>query len=134
MPTEPGPELDAAVDERFFGQRWVCHPKVCINGTWYEVPTWLWEGADPADPTKGICAGNLPPPRSSDISAAWEVVEKLLDTSGDDEWICVRIENDGPEWECTIFDDPLCIIGDARAPSAPHAICLAALETVKEEP
>lgn len=63
---------------------------------------------------------------STDISAAWEVLARLLER---DYWQA-RLENDGGTWVCTIKDDPLRILGEGRAETGPLAICRAALAAV----
>jgi hypothetical protein len=64
-------------------------------------------------------------PYSSDISAAWEVVERMLDEWG----VWINLENSGcdaPLWAAK-FSGPF---ERAEAPTAPLAICRAALLAV----
>lgn len=77
----------------------------------------------------------LPPEYSTDIAAAWKVVEKLTAK----ESITMEIMPDAFNKEYSVsikFEDKL---GDAYGPfyflsqSAPHAICLAALRSVGVE-
>ena len=102
MALKAGRELDALVAEKVMGL-----PGAAVGG-WYNPN--LLDG---------------PPPYSTDIAAAWEVVEKLLELG----------------WHVDI-EDGWCVIvyggRDGKADSemevgetAPEAICLAALEAVK---
>lgn len=61
---------------------------------------------------------------STDIAAAWTVVDKLSPDHG------VTLKKTGDVWECGPLsrnDEPLFLV---QAPSAPLAICLAALKAV----
>lgn len=60
----------------------------------------------------------LPPEYSTDIAAAWQVVEKMQETCE------VSIEQKGTGWK-VYFDAEW-----RGAETVPHAICLAALEAV----
>lgn len=67
-------------------------------------------------------------PYSTDISAAWEVVNKIRTTEGISE---VKLVTFGEGWSCVVWKDS----GDIEsqvAPTAPHAICLAAPKTVSK--
>lgn len=64
---------------------------------------------------------------SRDIAAAWAIVEKMRKTH------CVQVDTvgfEGEEFRCLIGwgDDPSTGVGEAA--TAPHAICLAALEAI----
>jgi hypothetical protein len=61
------------------------------------------------------------PSYTTDISAAWEVVEKM------DEWIVQRAR-DGDYWVTVRFGESWYLSGWVK--SAPEAICLAALKAV----
>lgn len=68
---------------------------------------------------------------STDIAAAWEVVERLGLAIGINEvrpeegkWICLKDMGEGEGWLFGIFEG-------AYADTAPHAICLAALKAVE---
>jgi hypothetical protein len=74
----PGPEMDAFVEEIIFGKRWVKHKEVIINETIRKVETWIPDWGSPNHPPAGTFAGQTPPERSTDISAAFEVVEKMM--------------------------------------------------------
>jgi len=58
---------------------------------------------------------------STDIAAAWQVVEKLRSDGFE-----VELEGDSTGWHCLFLDYPEA--GRAEAQSPPLAICLAALE------
>ena len=111
---EPGPELDALVAEKVMGwgrserSWWVTH-----------------KGAE-------LCYSWSP---STNIAHAWEVVERFgpewsveierWPHGGDKDWACRMVE---------FFKDKPGIKSQAGelAPTAPHAICLAALKAVEE--
>ncbi len=109
---QPGPELDALVAQKVMG--------------WPQC-------------TKGIIGSSLPhcfmtpdgrelrPGKdwspSTRIEHAWEVVERLQDLG----WSVTTLSSTGnPEIRPRVFT--------ARAPTAPHAICLAALQATEETP
>jgi len=120
---QPGPELDALVEKRIFGRKWVLHQYVKVNGTVHATPTWLLLGQCPSDPPWGTVPAQVPPPRSTDIGAAWEVVEAFA-ANGWRPW--VRRADNGT-WLCRMTRK--LHYWNAQADTAPHAICLAALET-----
>lgn len=65
------------------------------------------------------------PEYSADISAAWEVVEKLRET-----WR-LEIDESKDRWQIHIENDDKVLRDDA--PTFPHAICLVALKAVGVE-
>lgn len=67
-------------------------------------------------------------PYSTNISAAWDVVEKLLQKYS------VYIEGKDNEWFCDIepLDEHVCLEFNTTAPTAPLAICHAALLAILE--
>jgi hypothetical protein len=68
---------------------------------------------------------------STDISAAWLVVERLRAT-GTRGWDIGLDTADHDEWLCQVWDDPEDnFIGSATASTAPLAICRAALAAVE---
>lgn len=67
-----------------------------------------------------MSATSEPKPYSTDIAAAWEVLEKL----SKNEVFTITNMNYAGDVFCSIGD------GEAQAPTAPHAICLAALAAV----
>lgn len=73
------------------------------------------------------------PHYSTDIAAAWQVVEKLLKDGYEVHFHCLP---DG-RFHCLIMTDngeidAGILLWEARADTAPHAICRAALEMAKE--
>lgn len=60
-----GPALDALVAEKVLG--WEYHPDNAVF-TWWQAPNDSWHDA--------------PPPYSTDIAAAWQVVETMVDVDG----------------------------------------------------
>jgi hypothetical protein len=116
-----GKEMDSLIAERVMG--WAKHPHV-------DSPTYWWEG-----PTKSYLIDNLPH-FSSDIAAAWQVVEQLqqrgytritvgLQGLGKTVDFC-HIEGDGPAWHEVIDGH------GHDAFSLPLAICRGALGCVGE--
>lgn len=118
---EAGRELDALVDEKIFGFSSL------------DLPT-------DRPPTATECLNRgmmlaLIPNYSTDIAAAWEVVEKMrannflftINMSDNFRWECEFDLNDGA---FLLKSDT---IGFGRSETAPHAICLAALEAVGVE-
>lgn len=123
---EAGRELDALVADRVMcltvgpvqviGLGGRIHRDVGIVGPVYMMP----------DGREGVRAESLPY-YSTDIRAAWQVVEKLerepngfamtLESDGTTRWWGVRF------WQADTFYD-------GEAETAPHAICLAALKAV----
>jgi hypothetical protein len=115
-----GPELDALIAEQVMGwtKRELTDP---ITG-----PEWYWCGP------KGQLHHVLAWRPSTDIRCAWKVVEQLRG-----QHCCTKLYSDHNYiWECTMstrFDDPHTgkppVFG--QADTAPLAICLAALKTVR---
>ncbi len=115
----PGKDLDAQVARAVFGRA-----TLGKDGLWFDAET-----------KRGI------PNYSTDIAAAWEVVERVktikpdgsefgISTERTDEFVVVW--SDGvwlAEWRPINFDG-VAILG-AKADTAPHAICLAALKAVE---
>lgn len=119
---QAGRELDALVAERVMG----CH--VISGFDWYSHPT-AFCACDNHDHEQacshivGILAHY-----STDISAAWQVVEHV-NKMGD--WSVWQLGN-GNWRACILFDQ--CIMGDGTGETAPLAICRAALSTVAVDP
>jgi len=118
-----GPEMDALVAERVMG--------------------WTWEPGpylqDPETPRRAHpqSTRNAPDPYSTNIAAAWLVVEKLNDkkiaeAGGDWSWPVeiTYICDEGREGWCVQFQGR----HDAVAEPAPLAICRAALLTTLDQP
>lgn len=81
---EAGPALDAEISRVVFGIAWKLHPYCVINGVRKDVPTWMYDEdwCSPDDPPGGWTWGVKPPPYSTDITAAWTVVEHLKSLGG----------------------------------------------------
>jgi hypothetical protein len=114
---EPGRELDALVWQ-------------ALNGQEVNVLKCRYVGGD-IQPHAGYPAGHISPPHySTDIAAAWEVVEKMLEAYSGVE---IYLENERCEVHCDgardEWDDLVYIRGD----TAPHAICIAALKAMEAE-
>jgi len=152
-PTTPGRELDALVAERIFGWRWMAYPAP-NNPT----ETWLTAIFPPPAPDRIVVANRYDriwrpssrdaprfvewdtcpwwedgeiqrgvPHYSTDIAAAWLVVEKM----DFDERALVRDSSAGL-WYVQRWSHKGRFMWEAEGVTAPHAICLAALEAVKE--
>jgi hypothetical protein len=127
-----GRELDALVAEKVMGWEPVNDPD---TGLWWRVPK---GGYNPS----GFQSEDAPPAYSTDIAAAWQVVEKItrpLANIRNGEWCldrlgyrCCEHDEDGVhgEWRCSFRaykgeDDEWVHV---TASTAPLAICLAALK------
>jgi hypothetical protein len=100
---KPGRELDALVAEKVTG--WpAARDAKAISETGY------WTAGDERF-IHGL------PAYSTEIAAAWQVVEKLIATG---DWCDFELD-----YEPTLL---WCCGGKTYAPTAPHAICLAALK------
>lgn len=124
---QAGAELDALVDEKVFGNKWTFASYVMINGERRDGPTWLREDETSDDPMGGTYAGQTPPHYSTDIKLAWQAVEKL----------CLHLSpfvDNGKPYAWVVSDRHN--LNEARivvdAPTAPLAICRAALKAVGE--
>ena len=113
MNLPPGRKLDCLVALKLFG--------------------WIFTADGELGSPERNCIGGLAgitlqavPFYSTDISAAWEVVEKI------DLFFEVSREEKN-RWTATFYKDPFfdVILGHARAKTAPHAICLAALKIME---
>jgi hypothetical protein len=127
---KPGRELDALVAEKVMGWIWV--KRTDLNRTpehpgftpWtrYLTNLPLAEWQVPTDESLPIDYPFSLPEYSTDIAAAWEAVEKLLNLfqgvyRRDATWIAC-FDNGNRQY--------------AYADTAPHAICLAALKTIDD--
>ena len=70
-----------------------------------------------------LCVLRAIPEYSTNIAAAWEVVEKMRENQ------TVGIHEYSEGWEVVLIG-PGCAVADGQADTAPHAICLAALQVV----
>lgn len=125
--------LDAEVHTKVMGERGGFLPYVVINGRRHDVETWLPVGWTPDEPPAGWCAGWRPPRYSTEIAAAWRVVEKMSATH----W-CRITTPFFPDDRCYAqFDlhnhsdatNPLCV---QMADTVPEAICRAALMAIEQ--
>lgn len=108
---EAGPELDALVAERVLRFAIYPGPSICEV-----VPSDESESGYPEAIFVPV------PPYSTDIAAAWQVVECLslhISPTSGGMWLVSNVHN---------RNDPAWIY--ALAPTAPHAICLAAIKIV----
>ncbi len=114
---KPGRELDALVAEKVMGEKPPEGSHYEGGGDW---TTFRWI-QDWACETR-----HWPPQYSTNISAAWEVVEKFTEAFAD---LDLTVEKG--VWEC-VFDTREIVPRHflAGADTAPHAICLAALAAV----
>lgn len=123
-----GRELDALIAEKVMGWE-----NVHKHGS-------RLVGIPPTQPGIPVClAGGEIPPYSTDIAAAWEVVEKLQKdnpfwkTSNYEGWMNFNLGpttgNDGFGWYANFGDSNTIAYGK----TAPHAICLAALKALGVE-
>ncbi len=107
-------ELDALVAERVMGwKKWVPARPESLPITSLATP--CWEDTD----GRVIAQHSWNP--STEISAAWEVVEKLKQRDKDNTFF-LEIEFYNNAWNCQIGGSV-----EASAPTAPLAICRAAL-------
>jgi len=114
---QPGPELDALVAEKVMGWEYV----IDGEGTgWVDKATEQFvTGYNNDDPSQPEIA---PPPFSTSIAAAWEVVEKLKSDNR-----TIDISSATPGWRA-IIDECHDWKVEVRAETAPRAICLAAMK------
>lgn len=107
---EEGRDLDALVAEKVMG--WKYYPASAGTMQPINPPYWINPDRQSLDAIE-----DWPPSYSTDIDAAWEVVEKLAGT--------FRLEYEKySDWDCELG------LGSAHAKTAPLAICLAALKAV----
>lgn len=137
----PGRELDALIAEKVMGFKDV-HFKVCST---FGLDTSDWHMTPDARYPYAIARGcTLQVPHySTDIAAAWEVVEKLptieiTNCKGNSLLFDARA-NEKDKWVVAVrvsaeadYSNPKFIY--SQAVSAPHAICLAALKAVSGDP
>ncbi len=112
MEFKAGKELDALVAEKVMGWKKLFKKDYPDSGDWRGLE-WMWREREgfmysEAQSTK---------PYSTNIAAAWEVVEKLRDDN-------FKIQEHGTHWKVHF--------GAAwrGAETVPHAICLVALDVV----
>ena len=117
-----GREMDAAVAEKVMGWTLVegSYSLCCRTPEDYKFVIWVDSERHHHRPNN---MGNFNP--STDIAAAWEVVEKI----GKDGEMLFDLIQHKDKWE--VFIAVPLMIHLSEAPTAPEAICLAALEAVK---
>jgi hypothetical protein len=124
-----GPELDAMVTERVLEWEWKRSPDA------YPEPHYAWVAPRPQNLGGGEWeVARHTPAFSTDIAAAWQVVEKIR-SQGRYFEIGSAVEGDNETWTCVVGqlreDDPT---GDRPlvfdCATAPLAICLASLKAV----
>ena len=125
-----GRELDALVAEKVMGKK-----VRRLSGNLY-----CWEYDGDYENLHGLAQPI--PTYSTDISAAWEVVNKLCNWDVDDNMLILKgqgpdLENHGDEeaewWEAEINGDFWGSPANAEAETAPLVICLVALKAVGYE-
>lgn len=128
MEMKAGRELDAVVAMEVMDYKFVAHGPGSFDSGHYLRPIQMADGKHTEIKT---LIGDLPA-FSTDIAAAWEVVEKL----GRDGW-WQRLERDWVDaeapWECYLMPSESLNLDNAsaRADTAPLAICLAALRAAR---
>ncbi len=110
---KPGPELDALVAEKVFGEPvikdglgYIFRDQLEFEGEYLQVPSF-----------------------STSIAHAWEVVEVIAK----DYEIHIQLNSFDPKWRCYISShnkEPLGRLADHSEDTAPHAICLASLKAI----
>ena len=129
-----GRELDALVAERVFGKVLLTQDGMAAEAerVWQRQPqcTYFFRFVCLGDSDDEYPKFEHREPRySTDMAAAWEVVEKLKFDRGT---FWFRLEYDNNEiWDATfqeVSGRKECFVGTAA--TAPHAICLAALKAV----
>lgn len=116
---KPGRDLDALVAEKVMG--WLNNEKDTLAPGMWGIMDWRADGTP-------FLAANFPS-YSTDITAAWEVVDRL---SSDGSWVLHGQEGLG--WEAELnyqngrFLQNEDTVSIGRGNTAPHAICLAALK------
>lgn len=135
---DAGRALDALVAEKVMGFRWRRPIQPLLIGyVHYAALLPLDAPADgritttPDDEALTACVRVIDavPCYSTNISAAWLVVEKLREMG----WANISVSNfHAPEWGCTLWREPDSDYDEwADAPTAPLAICRAALQAVE---
>lgn len=129
---KPSRELDALVAEKVMGWYYIDHPYP--ENLWVEPgkrttffpPHFKWS-MEEEKKMPGISNGISCPDYSTDIQAAWQVVEKLKENK--DHLTKITIGTILSSWLVAVeVDDKGYFM--AHEHSAPHAICLAALKAV----
>jgi hypothetical protein len=139
---EAGRELDALVAEKVMGWRWFHFLNKCYlipprnTATGFDPANtlrhWDGEGKEGTPDLEWTTLTNYPNFRlrhySTDIAAAWEVVEK--DDGWGFDWTLTRWMASSKPWACVAYRVADGEAFSGMAATAPHAICLAALKAV----
>lgn len=122
---KPGRELDVLIAEKVMGWKLYCYEGDVYAhepgqyGDAAKNDGWCWEGDTYPENRE---SHQFAP--STDIAAAWEVVEKLS-TNGWAVKMQIGFDSSRYYWDCEVFIEES-HYGSAK--TAPHAICLAALK------
>ena len=150
MTMEPGRELDALILEKVFKWRWVVMQRVKPlfgGGAGDEIDCLVLPDCPDSGPLRlgfmvergAVHEGSLD--WSTNMVAAWELVEKLKDDGW--QWN-IGIDEDGCDIDITKGDDNYYTYDgkpnpeyrtkhEVDADTAPHAICLAALKALEDQ-
>ena len=128
---EAGRELDALVAERVMDWRWLVSQVSGRRALFPpdHAPEWFGRVADGSEPLTDQWDTRLPH-YSTDIAAAWQVVEKMRER-----WPVVRLEVDVEGWRVEIHTDEgtpsyYRPVAEDYADTWPLAICRVALKAV----
>lgn len=128
----PGRQLDALIAEKVMGWTWHFYPKdqSCYKSALESGQKGYWlDGVVSCVTTNEDGTPNCPA-YSTDIKSAWKVVDKLKTIKDEHRDVEFKLEycQGMGEWLCTFIfaETPF------QSKSAPHAICLAALEAIGE--
>ncbi len=128
---KPGRELDALVAEKVMGWAW---PEGRCPVCGWRFAESREHGCVPDDcsqrPRPNPIASEAWPHYSTDIAAAWQVVEKLRELHPDG-WVNL-MNGVGDGWHVSVSTGDQEYGANAKTPA--HAICLAALESVETKP
>ena len=130
---EVGIELDAKVAKEIFDEPWPInelHFRDTGNGWLALVPK-----SAPASPEANRRINDVLPKFSADMTAAWQVVERLMDRFHFFVGRMGSFAAPNPGWSCEFSGEwktgePQRERYEALAETTPHAICLAALKAV----
>jgi hypothetical protein len=127
---KPGRELDAMVAEKVMGLGEPKHQLMPCGLESLPVAIYTCANCDhETDSRKDVDGCEYYPPYSTDIAAAWEVVEKLGDKDfALERWPEIPVKFRRPDWKYRATFDRSVNFSDGT--TAPHAICLAALKAV----
>lgn len=115
MDFEPGPELDAEIARRVFGYEILPYRNADNSATFF---------ADGA-------LYRLTPGYSTDIAAAWQIVQKMHDDGWTVHLQCYTNPHDVRGWSCTfVRPGAMGAVAVSYFSQAPLAICRAALDAL----